>query len=61
MEGLYYVLVIITAIIPYIAAMEFPAIILVIILLLKAGRRLTLLILYLTCSLALLSTMAVQP
>ena len=42
-----------------ISAMEFPAIILVIILLLKAGRRLTLLILYLICGFSLLATMAI--
>ena len=42
-----------------ISASEFPAIILVIILLLKAGRRLTLLILYLICGFSLLATMAI--
>ena len=36
--------------------MEFPAGIMVIILLLRAGRRLTLLILYVICGLALLGT-----
>ncbi len=40
-------------------AMEFPAIVLVIVLLLKAGRRLTLLILYVICGVSLLGTMAI--
>ena len=42
-----------------ISVMEFPACFLVIILLLKAGRRLTLLILYLICGFSLLATMAI--
>ena len=53
------VIAIITSAYVYVTAMEFPAIILVIVLLLKTGRRLTLLILYLICGFSLLATMAI--
>ena len=42
-----------------ILAMEFPAIILMIFFLLRAGRRITLLTLYIICGVALLGTMAI--
>ena len=42
-----------------ILGMEFPAIILMIFFLLRAGRRITLLTLYIICGVALLGTMAI--
>ena len=42
-------------------AMEFPALALVILLLLKSGRRITLLILYFVCGLSLVSSIFVEP
>lgn len=42
-----------------ILAMEFPAIILMIFFLLRTGRRITLLTLYIICGVALLGTMAI--